>query len=613
MNTGRKLIFFISSLLILFALSVMVNMAINFRDYAYKNFLEKARITADIVRDGLTAYMVNNMMDKRLTFLHSISSSKDVKKLWVIRSQNVIKQYGSGFGSEKPRDEIDREVLKTGKMQYKIIENRNEAILRITIPYIASAYNEPNCLSCHNVKEGETLGAISLEFDIEDVRREGIATIFKILAITIIFIVIAIVVVKLQFKPYLKFFEDLKESLQMARSGDFSYKIKTNINTKDIKSVANHYNQLIEKFHNTIGAIEKKLSTLFRNGHTDCTDPLEQYADIIDLLSKIHQFKHTIELDKNIEQIYYRIATVIKDTLGIENYVIYNIRVKDKKREIIYSSIERTKSVCSELTLEDCNKCRAFRTMNVVASDQFPELCEFYCGDFKYYYCIPYQIDETCSIVVMLLTNSQEEFEYIKNQNNTINYYLENAKPVIVSKLLNQKLHEKSIRDGLTGVYNRKFLEEFLDNENSKDSTSEYGVLMLDIDFFKKVNDAYGHDVGDKFIKMLADTITSIVRGSDIVARYGGEEFVVLLPRSSEEGTKKVAENLRKTFAEKSIFINGEQVKKSVSIGISFFPKDASTLREAIKYADIALYKAKESGRNRVVIFEKSMYNENSY
>ncbi|WOE70945.1 GGDEF domain-containing protein [Hydrogenimonas thermophila] len=613
MDTNRKLFLFTTTLLLLFSIAIMINAGINFRQYAYKNAIEKSKMTAEIVRDGLTAHMINGIMDKRAFFLRSIANTKDVKNLWIIRAKSVIDQFGEGLSNEHPRDEIDRKVLKTGEAVRKIFETTDVAILRVTIPYKASAYSEPNCLECHNVKEGETLGAISLEFDISDVRKEGIFTLLKIAAITLVFILIAMLAVKILFRPYLEFFNNLQESLKRARNGDFSLKVTTNIQTKDIRLVADLYNQLIEKFQNTIGTIEQKLAILLKNSQTNCSDPLEKSSNTIDMLSKIHHFKNTIELDKSLPQIYNRIAHIIRQIMETENFIIYNVESKDNTREIAYSNLD--KPVCEVSTFNNASKCRAFRTMNIVLSDQFPELCPYFCGDFKYYHCIPYQVTESFSLVITLLTNDKKQADHFKRQTPTLNYYLENAKPVIESKLLMEQLRQKSLHDGLTGLYNRKFLEEFIDQvtHQAERQETKYGVLMLDIDFFKKVNDTYGHDVGDKFIKLLADTVKSIVRDSDIVARYGGEEFVVLLHESTPEGAIKVAEKIRTIFAEKSIYINGEHVKKSISIGVAFFPSEAETIREAIKHADVALYKAKERGRNRVIVFEQSMFKENSY
>jgi hypothetical protein len=134
MNTNKKILLIVALMLIGLATATIINVAINFRDYAYDNAIEKSKMTAGIVRDGLTAHMVNGMMDKREFFLRNISESKDVEDLWIVRSENVISQYGKGFKNEIKRDAIDQEVLETGKEVRQITETPNKAILRVSIP-----------------------------------------------------------------------------------------------------------------------------------------------------------------------------------------------------------------------------------------------------------------------------------------------------------------------------------------------------------------------------------------------------------------------------------------------------------------------------------------------
>ncbi|BDY12262.1 sensor domain-containing diguanylate cyclase [Hydrogenimonas cancrithermarum] len=613
MDTKRKLFLFTSLLLILFSVAIMINAALNFRNYAYKSSIEKAKLTAEIVRDGLTAHMVNGIMEKRRVFLDSIARTKNIKKLWIVRSENVSKQYGKGLENEMPRDNLDKRVLETGQAVERLSESTAEALLRVTIPYTASAYSDPNCLECHNVKERDVLGAISLEFDISDIRRDGIFTLLKIAAITFVFIVLALFAVKIILRPYLAFFEMLQESLKRARLGDFSRKVEANVASRDIRAVADLYNLLIEKFQNTIGTIEHKLAILLKNPVVDSADPLENASRTIDLLSKIHRFKLTIEHDVSLPEIYDRIANVVREIMQTDHFVIFSVESKENRRDILYTT--EPKPPCSEVSMELATECRAYRTGNSVNSDQFPDLCPHYHGSFAFYYCMPFSITENYSLIIMLLENDAARSARFQKSALTLQNYLENAKPVIESRLLMQKLHEKSMHDGLTGVYNRKFLEEFIDkvNQQADRHATRYAVLMLDIDFFKKVNDTYGHDVGDQFIKLLADTIVRSVRSSDIVARYGGEEFVVLLHESTPEGAEKVAETIRKRFEEQSLLVQGTHVSKTVSIGLSLFPEVAKTLREAIKYADVALYRAKEEGRNRVVVFTPEMFDSESY
>ena len=130
MNANRKILFIVALMLIGLAVATITNVALNFRDYGYNNAIEKSKMTAEIVRDGLTAHMVNGIMDKREFFLGNIANIKDVQSLWIVRSQSVINQYGEGMQNEKPRDAMDRRVLKEGVTVREIREDSNNAVLQ---------------------------------------------------------------------------------------------------------------------------------------------------------------------------------------------------------------------------------------------------------------------------------------------------------------------------------------------------------------------------------------------------------------------------------------------------------------------------------------------------
>jgi diguanylate cyclase (GGDEF)-like protein len=166
-------------------------------------------------------------------------------------------------------------------------------------------------------------------------------------------------------------------------------------------------------------------------------------------------------------------------------------------------------------------------------------------------------------------------------------------------------LAAQSERDALTGVYNRRKLTELLDMEVKRALRykQKFGLLILDIDHFKKINDTHGHLVGDEAIKHVAQRAVATLRTTDVVARYGGEEFVVFLPGEDVEGAALAAERLReaarkpfKTFAEVDLTF-------TISIGVTEFRPEAADPKTLLAEADRALYASKEGGRNRVTIF----------
>jgi diguanylate cyclase (GGDEF)-like protein len=166
------------------------------------------------------------------------------------------------------------------------------------------------------------------------------------------------------------------------------------------------------------------------------------------------------------------------------------------------------------------------------------------------------------------------------------------------------ELERRSSHDGLTGVFNRAAFDERLLAECK--SADRHGralsLLMVDIDFFKRVNDNYGHQTGDRVLETLARLLNESIRPGDVVARFGGEEFVVIFPETAEEAAMAMAERIRRTIGDHSFECsNGEDIGITVSIGCASRWADAVTCEELVKEADAALYRAKNAGRNRVV------------
>lgn len=607
MNTNRRILFIVFLMLIGLTAATITNVALNFRDYGYNNAIEKSKMTAEIVRDGLTAHMVNGIMDKRQFFLANIANIKDVQDLWIVRADNVISQHGEGLQNERPRDTIDQQVLKEGKIIREVREDSDNAILRVTIPYIATAYGNPNCLSCHNAQEGDVLGAISMEFNINDIRQTGAMTIAKILGINLFFIIIALWVTHHYFKPYMKLFENLQQGIKRARTGDFSFRFTTTLKDGG-NEVAEQMNTLFEKMDDTFGGIKHDLGTFMTRSNISCSDPLNNAGVIIKELSDVYKFKKTIELDNTKEEIYDRFIYVLKEKFHFEHFALYEVDKITKTRHLIY--ITDHKSFCQPIADQDATQCRAYRTNSDIYSTDFPNVCQNCSVHDKEYTCIPFNINDDLSLILSFSAKDTDTIETLNFALPSIKNYFEAAKAVIESRTLMDKLRDSSLRDGATRLYNRRFLEEFIDhtaNQAIRTNTT-YSVLMIDIDFFKMVNDTFGHDAGDIVIKSLAEILQSSVRKVDLPIRYGGEEFLVLLHNTTTDGAIMVAEKIRDLFSQKKFQFGSETIHKTLSIGIAHFPEQADSIWKVIKFADLALYEAKHSGRNRVVEFESRMF-----
>lgn len=183
---------------------------------------------------------------------------------------------------------------------------------------------------------------------------------------------------------------------------------------------------------------------------------------------------------------------------------------------------------------------------------------------------------------------------------------LTNIKEKEVQLLEVQKeLQEQAHKDYLTGLYNRRYFAELAQNymELFHRERKEACIMMIDIDFFKNINDTYGHAEGDRVIKNLVGALVEHTRHSDIIARFGGEEFLVLLPSTGIKNALSLAQKIRKGVERlKVVSDNSEIIKFTISIGIAEITLEDKNIESAIKRSDDALYKAKKGGRNRVEI-----------
>lgn len=188
-----------------------------------------------------------------------------------------------------------------------------------------------------------------------------------------------------------------------------------------------------------------------------------------------------------------------------------------------------------------------------------------------------------------------------------INAIAESASISIANVRLRETLSFQSIHDSLTGLYNRRYMEDFLTKEisRSKRNNKEIAILMCDIDHFKEFNDNYGHEAGDIVLKEISSSIQKMTRSSDVVCRYGGEEFLILLFETGLETAKTRAEIIRNSVGHKHVHYKSKSLGSiSISIGISVFPLDGIVPDDLINAADKALFFAKKSGRNKIIVYQ---------
>jgi diguanylate cyclase (GGDEF)-like protein len=588
---------------------IVVLVAIGSRQIGYDGVKKKAYLTADIVKNSLTSHMVNGNMSQRDVFLDSIGQLKNVQSLWLVRAKSVSEQFGnSNLANENPKDDVDLEVLKSGVEKIVIEESLYTANLRITIPYTASSLDKPNCLNCHNAKEGEVLGAISLSFDISEDRGSNVMVLLYIIGTIAIFLIIFLIFIRKRITPYTNSFDSLSDVLKRVHEGDYSIRAKAGV-LKEDKEVSNWLNELIEKLETVLTGIEKNLTSFVHNRTSNVNhDKLITAKEIIEDISEIYHYKKTIENDLTIDDIYHRLILVLKDKLEIDCFIIFETDLIKDERKTIYTT--NGAIACCDLKQNIKELCRAERINSIVASENFPEICRVAkCKADENYICIPFYVNEQKNIAIHIVSKSKEELNSLKYKIGIIKKYLEETKPILESKILMEALKEKNLTDSLTGLYNRKYLDEIVEKQLALDvkNGSIYAIMFLDIDYFKMVNDTYGHDIGDDILRKLAITMKKSIGANETLVRYGGEEFLILMKNATQESTKKLADKINADFSKIIFNYGGDSFSKTVSIGYSFFPTDTDQFWKCIKYADISLYEAKATGRNKVVKFSKEI------
>ncbi|WP_348980983.1 GGDEF domain-containing protein [Desulfosporosinus sp. BG] len=166
-----------------------------------------------------------------------------------------------------------------------------------------------------------------------------------------------------------------------------------------------------------------------------------------------------------------------------------------------------------------------------------------------------------------------------------------------------EKLEWISRSDPLTGLYNRRYIMEKIESEfiSTKKNAKKFSLILADIDFFKKINDTFGHDCGDHVLKVVSKSLKDAVREQDFVSRWGGEEFLILLPETEIEGARILVDRIKRIIEEQIIEYNGVQVSTTMTFGVTE-SQDYGMIEDIIKRADNALYEGKSRGRSCIIL-----------
>ena len=614
MGLKRKTTRFFIALTVL-VVAVLVGVSLfSFRHFSISSAKSQARIAAEIVRVHLTESMVNGTIGKRKHFLDRLEGIQGLLDVWVVRAPGVVKQFGPGSGREQEFDEVARRVVTSRKPVFGLIEREGMPGFRASIPYIAQSRRDPRCTQCHEVKEGEVLGVINLYISLAEQRNQALITVFLMGLVVALFSVVSMIFSRRLVNPLIETAGKVQRAVAGARQGDFSARIEYQ-RDDEVGQIAKDLNALMVLLNKGLGRISTTVARLIRYNQPMGANLLAATIEMVESLEDVSTFKQAIEEDETPDEIYARLATVIKDDFMIESFTIYE--AEPAKNRLVPMVVDGETGAecrwCDPQVTVRADACRARRTGHLVDGITFPGICMAFNPPKErsdaFHICIPMIQSGSVGSVVQLVTDPDRK-ALAGKMSPFIQVYLREAAPVLEAKRLMNRLRESALRDPMTGLHNRRFLQEYVDTliSYTDRNKSAFSILMADLDYFKQVNDTYGHEAGDATLKTLAKVLKESVRASDLVIRYGGEEFLILLRDTVAEDGSMVAEKIRGAVEQTRIEVPGGVLKKTLSLGVAGYPEDSKNFWQVVKYADVALYRAKEAGRNRVLRFTPDMW-----
>ncbi len=589
---------------------------LSFRHFSISSAREHIRTSAEIVRVSLTEAMINGVIHKREQFLSRLAEVQGLQTARVVRGPLVEQQFGTGLSREQPADGAEQGVLKDGKPFYQVLENGSEVRFRGTIPFVATNQGTPNCLACHQVPEGSVLGAVTLTMSISQLKAQAVWTVAFVVGAVTLAILVALLFLRRLVRPLSSTANDVGTAVQQAIQGNFSSHVERHTND-EIGQIAEDLNRLLQHLHKGLTTIGDNVAQLIKYAPQAGYNLLTTTVEMVEGLVKAAHFKQAIEEDETKAEIYQRLSLLLQEDFGVTRFSLYEVSRNDNQITPVIVDGEAGAACrwCDPEILLRSEACRVRRTGHIVDSVETPGICYSFKPPHEFeqmcHICIPIMQSGTVGSVLQIVAGCEEQ-ERLHKLISFLGIYLRETAPVLEAKRLMDTLRESTLRDAMTGLHNRRFLEEYIQTlvAGSQRRNTHLSLLMLDLDYFKMVNDKYGHDAGDTVLKSLSKVLVQSVRASDLVIRYGGEEFLIILQDTPGDGADVVAEKIRAAVEDMKVTVAGTVLQKTISIGIADFPQDSDTFWQTVKYADVALYQAKDEGRNRVVRFQPEMWGD---
>lgn len=365
---------------------------------------------------------------------------------------------------------------------------------------------------------------------------------------------------------------------------------------EELRQINENLNQEIherKKAESETKTINAKLGIFIRDlqSYTEDIHQLNEMSDFLQACNNLH------ELSEVIRTFSYRF-------FGAGSGALYLL--KDEQLYLHDSSWGSDFNPQESFSLAECWAMRNSKIHPATKAQENLICHHFQPTDHHTHTCIPlYARAKQVGLLVLYAHSRLWGQDAARNANRAqlLQAFADHVAGAISNQTLRALLQEQSTRDPLTGLHNRRFLSEQLHLEISRSHRDQksFGILLTDVDHFKSINDNFGHDVGDQVLKTLAEHMQTNIRASDILCRFGGEEFIFLLPETDLQHSYVIAEKLRRRIAQQPHDFELDR-PVTVSIGVACFPEHGETAEELLKAADLALYEAKNRGRNRSVM-----------
>ena len=524
---------------------------------------------------------------------------------WPINKRNALK--------DSFQEEGFRTLTETGEALYSRRDLLNgAAVMRILA--LDKAVTQ-SCVGCHNAHPEspkhdfqlhDVMGGIEITIPIESSLKAARQDQLRFMggATGVGLLIIALVMVGTR-QVILKPMRELTSQMRNLAQGKREVLEKPVLRRRTEKAMGEEFRQLWHGFW------EMHLNT--RTPQQDQSGDLAQQTGALQLLNRrlmeLQRISQVMQQAISEEEVYRILTHSLQEGLPLKQILILRLNASEDRLEIVWTYPTREDlAVDSYPVWNEPSRCPVIRSgREYKVHDVSRDLtCASSLSNREQgaYWCVPLVIGGRTIGVVHLVSSvtrcwTEDTCQWIEALINM-------AAPMVGHLQHLERAKRRALIDELTGAYNRRFLEEALAKLIVPDDRRKgqiLSLLVIDLDRFKRVNDAYGHPVGDLVLKTVAATLHRTLKSSDVLARYGGEEFVVVLPRTETSHAVVVAERLRVAIAGLTLrtLAPAAPAHMTISVGVATYPTHALSIPELIRAADQALYQAKYSGRNRVV------------